>query len=71
LVEDGAVTRVVKNPTYKGDTVQFWNSLSAVGDESTWKVGYVDNCGKGQPNQAMQLGHAVPVCRFDNVRIGE
>jgi len=71
LVEDGAVTKVVKNPTYKGDTVQFWNSLSAVGDESTWEVAYVDNCGKGQPNQAMQLGHAVPVCRFDDVRIGD
>ncbi len=71
LVENGAVTRVVKNPTYKGDTLKFWNSLSAVGDQSTWKVAYVDNCGKGQPNQIMQLGHGVPVCRFDNVKIGE
>jgi TldD protein len=71
LVEDGQVTNVVKNSTYKGDTVRFWNSLSAVGDESTWQVVYVDNCGKGQPNQIMQLGHGIPVCRFDNVRIGE
>lgn len=71
LVEDGKVTQVVKNPTYKGDTLEFWNALSAVGDESTWKLEYVDNCGKGQPNQIMQLGHGVPVCRFDNVRIGE
>ncbi len=71
LVEDGQVTKVVKNATYKGDTVKFWNSLSAVGDESTWKVEFVENCGKGQPNQIMQLGHGVPVCRFDNVRIGE
>ena len=71
LVEDGKVTDVVKNSTYKGDTVKFYNSLSAVGDESTWTVRYVDNCGKGQPNQIMQLGHGVPVCRFDNVRIGE
>jgi TldD protein len=71
LVEDGEIGQVVKNPTYKDDTVKFWNSLSAVGDESTWQVGFVDNCGKGQPNQAMQLGHGVPVCRFDNVRIGE
>ena len=68
---DGQVTKVVKNSTYKGDTVRFWNSLSAVGDESTWQVVYVDNCGKGQPNQIMQLGHGIPVCRFDNVRIGE
>lgn len=71
LVEDGQITKVVKNPTYKGDTVKFWNSLSAVGDESTWEIGWVENCGKGQPNQLMQLGHAVPVCRFDDVRIGE
>jgi TldD protein len=71
LVEEGQVMKVVKNSTYKGDTVRFWNSLSAVGDESTWQVVYVDNCGKGQPNQVMQLGHGIPVCRFDNVRIGE
>jgi TldD protein len=71
MVEDGRRTRVVKNPTYKGATVKFWNSLSAVGDQSTWQVKFVDNCGKGQPNQIMQLGHGVPVCRFDNVRIGE
>jgi len=71
LVNDGEITRVVKNATYKGDTVRFWNSLSAVGDDSTWELVYVDNCGKGQPNQIMQLGHAVPVCRFDNVTIGE
>jgi TldD protein len=71
LVDDGQVTRVVKNSTYKGETLKFYNSLSAVGDRSTWKVKYVDNCGKGQPNQIMQLGHGVPVCRFDHVRIGE
>ncbi|MFZ3070585.1 MAG: TldD/PmbA family protein [Anaerolineaceae bacterium] len=71
LVEDGAVTGVVKNSTYKGDTVKFYNSLTAVGDERTWEVHYVDNCGKGQPNQIMQLGHGVPVCRFDNVTVGE
>ena len=71
LVEDGEITDVVKNSTYKGETVKFWNSLSKVGDKSTWEVQFVDNCGKGQPNQVMQLGHGVPVCRFDNVTIGE
>ena len=71
LVEDGRITKAVKNATYKGATLPFWNSLTAVGDPSTWEVHYVANCGKGQPNQIMQLGHGVPVCRFDNVRIGE
>jgi TldD protein len=71
LVEDGQRTRVVKNPTYMGNTLEFWNGLSAVGDESTWKLEFVHNCGKGQPNQVMHLGHGVPVCRFDHVRVGE
>ena len=71
LVDEGQITKVVKNSTYKGDTIKFWNSLSAVGDESTWEVAFIPNCGKGQPNQVMQLGHGVPVCRFDDVRIGE
>jgi TldD protein len=71
LVENGKITHVVKNPTYKGDTVKFWNSLVAVGDPSTWQLNFANNCGKGQPSQIMQLGHGVPVCRFDNIRIGE
>ncbi len=71
LVDDGKVGPVVKNSTYRGPTLKFWNSLSAVGDQSTWELAYVENCGKGQPNQIMQLGHGIPVCRFDNVRIGE
>ena len=31
MVEDGKRTHVVKNPTYRGETVQFYNSLNAVG----------------------------------------
>ncbi len=71
LVEDGQVLGVVKNSTYKGETLKFYNSLSMVGDQSTWEMRYVENCGKGQPNQIMQLGHGIPICRFDNVKIGE
>ena len=71
LVEDGQKKNMVRNPTYRGETLPFYNSLSAVGDERTWHVHYVDNCGKGAPNQIMQLGHGIPICRFDNVMVGE
>lgn len=70
-VKNGKKTRILKNPTYQGHTVEFYNSLSAVGDASTWKVWQVDNCGKGEPNQIMQLAHGIPVIRFDNVITGE
>ncbi len=71
LVEDGERKGVVKNCAYSGMTLDFYRSLTAVGDESTWEVQYVDNCGKGAPGQTMQLGHGVPVCRFDHVKVGE
>jgi TldD protein len=71
LVEDGQKKQVVKNPSYMGNTLEFYNSLSAVGDKTTWMLNFVANCGKGQPNQIMQLGHGIPICRFDNVRVGE
>ena len=70
-VEDGVKKHVVKNCAYSGMTLDFYRSLSAVGDQSTWEVQYVDNCGKGIPGQVMQLGHGVPVCRFDHVKVGE
>jgi len=70
LVEDGRITRVVKNPTYGMDTLPFWRALSAVGDERTRELVFVPNCGKGLPSQIMHLGHFVPVCRFENVPIG-
>jgi TldD protein len=70
-VKNGERTRVLRNPTYQGHTLEFYNSLSAVGDRSTWMVDQVDNCGKGEPNQVMQLGHGIPVVRFDDVITGE
>jgi len=70
-VKDGRRTRILRNPTYQGHTLEFYNSLDAVGDESTWRLMQVDNCGKGEPNQVMQLGHGVPVVRFGNVITGE
>ena len=70
LVEDGVNKGVVRNTTYGGDTLEFYRSLSAVGDASTWELQYVNNCGKGAPSQIMQLGHGIPVCRFDNVKVG-
>lgn len=70
-VKNGERTRVLRNPTYQGHTLEFYKSLTAVGDRSTWVVEQVNNCGKGEPNQIMQLGHGVPVVRFDNVITGE
>lgn len=70
-VKDGRRTRVLKNPTYHGHTLEFWRSLDKVGDESTWTLVSVNNCGKGEPNQVMEVGHGVPVMRFHACETGE
>jgi len=70
-VKDGKKTRVYKNSTYQGHTLEFWSSLDKVGDKSTWRLQQVPNCGKGEPNQLMELGHGIPVMRFRNVQTGE
>ena len=69
-VIDGEITNTVRNSTYRGDSLPFWNSLDQVGSEETWQLQQVFYCGKGQPNQIMRLGHGVPECRFSNVEIG-
>lgn len=70
-VKDGRRTRVLRNPTYHGHTLEFWNSLDKVGSQATWCLMQVPNCGKGEPNQIMELGHGIPVMRFRNVETGE
>ena len=47
-VKDGRRTRVLKNPTYHGHTLPFWHALDMVGDERTWSLQQVANCGKGR-----------------------
>jgi predicted Zn-dependent protease len=69
LIENGKLTRTVKNPNYRGITTPFWNSLKMVGDRSTLEVGGLGNCGKGEPNQVIFVGHASPACLFSNIEV--
>ncbi|KPW94086.1 TldD/PmbA family protein [Pseudomonas syringae] len=69
LIENGELKGVVKNPNYRAISAQFWKNLSAVGDASTFKVLGTPNCGKGEPNQVIRVGHASPACVFANVDV--
>jgi predicted Zn-dependent protease len=40
-----------------------------VGDKSTFDVMGTANCGKGEPNQAIRVGHASPACLFSKVEV--
>ncbi|MEO7107846.1 MAG: TldD/PmbA family protein [Rhodoferax sp.] len=67
LIKNGKLAGVVRNPNYRGVTVDFWNRLSAVGrDEETFGTPY---CGKGEPSQVIRVGHSSPPCLFKGVEV--
>ncbi|MCK5878013.1 MAG: TldD/PmbA family protein, partial [Candidatus Marithrix sp.] len=67
LIKNGELTQVVKNPNYRGISATFWRNLTKVGNESS--VFGVPNCGKGEPNQIMRVGHASPTCVFTDIDV--
>jgi predicted Zn-dependent protease len=69
LIEDGKLTRTVKNPNYRGKTLQFWSGLKAVGNEKTYDTYGSPFCGKGEPSQIIRVAHGSPFCLFSNVEV--
>ena len=69
LIENGKLTKILKNPNYRGISNPFWNSLKMVGNQDTFEMYGTPYCGKGEPNQSIRVGHASPVCLFENVEI--
>ncbi|WP_050738166.1 TldD/PmbA family protein [Methylococcus capsulatus] len=69
LIEDGRLTRVVRNPNYRGVTLPFWHSLKKVGSLDTLGIFGTPFCGKGEPHQMIRVGHASPHCLFANVEV--
>jgi len=69
LIKDGELGGLVRNPNYRGISATFWRNLAAVGDARSFEVWGTPNCGKGEPNQQIHVGHASPACVFHNVEI--
>ncbi len=69
LIENGKMTKTVKNPNYRGISNPFWRSLKGVGNADTFGIYGTPNCGKGEPNQVIRVGHASPACLFENIQV--
>lgn len=69
-IENGEMTKMIKNPTYEGITPEFWGSVSGICKKKHWKIFGTPNCGKGEPGQAAYVGHGIAPTRFEDVRIG-
>lgn len=69
LIENGKLTKTLRNPNYRATTPEFWGSLINLGNSSTWEMYGTPFCGKGEPNQAISVGHGSPVCVFANIEV--
>ncbi|WP_141736088.1 TldD/PmbA family protein [Oligoflexus tunisiensis] len=69
LIENGRLGRVVRKPNYRGISANFWRNLTMVGNEGTSDILGTAYCGKGEPNQAITVGHASPACLFSAVEV--
>jgi TldD protein len=70
LIENGKITKMVKNPTYFDMTPRFWGSCDAICNEKYWTLWGVNNCGKGQPIQGAEMSHGAAPSRFRRVKVG-
>ncbi len=69
IIEDGELGALVRNPGYRGISAGFWRNLTGVGRADTVEAWGTPSCGKGEPNQMIQVGHASPPCVFENVEV--
>jgi TldD protein len=69
-IKGGKLGQVYKNPTFSGRTVDFWNSVKAIADRSSWKVWGTPNCGKGQPGQNARTAQGASPILVSNVKAG-
>ncbi len=69
LIENGKLSNIVKKTNYRGISATFWRNLKMVGSKDTFEIMGTPNCGKGEPNQAIWVGHASPACLFTDVDV--
>ncbi|SMF55570.1 TldD/PmbA family protein [Pseudobacteriovorax antillogorgiicola] len=69
VIRNGELAEVVRKPNYRGISASFWRSLSQVGNQESRDILGTPYCGKGEPNQAIAVGHASPACVFKNIEV--
>lgn len=68
-IRGGKIVGQLKDVAYQGSTVDFWNSMEAVGGPSTYVLGGSFSCGKGQPGQGAPVSHGCPAALFRQVNV--
>ncbi len=68
-IKGGKIVGQLRNVAYQSMTTDFWGSMKAVGNQSTWVLGGAFNCGKAQPGQVAAVSHGAPAAIFEQVNV--
>lgn len=66
-IRGGKRARLLRLPTYQGETLSFWRSCDAIAGPEAWRLHGVVNCGKGNPMQIVEMSHGAAPARFRGV----
>jgi len=68
-IKDGEITGPLRDVAYQSNTQEFWNSCTAICDESDYRFGGSFFDGKGQPGQISAVSHGCSTARFNDVNV--
>lgn len=68
-IKDGKIIGMLNDVAYQANTQEFWNSCTAIADESDYRLGGAFNDGKGQPQQANAVSHGCATTRFNGINV--
>ncbi len=68
-IRDGRLDGQLRDVAYQATTTDFWNSMEAVGGQTTWRLGGAFNCGKAQPGQVAAVSHGCPSALFRGINV--
>ncbi|RNI26077.1 TldD/PmbA family protein [Rufibacter latericius] len=68
-IKDGKIVGPLKDVAYQSNTQEFWNSCTAICDESDYRLGGSFFDGKGQPTQVSAVSHGSATTRFNGVNV--
>lgn len=68
-IKSGKLVGQLNDVAYQGNTIEFWNSMEAVGGKNTFILFGTFQCGKGLPGQAAPASHGCPAGLFRSVNV--
>lgn len=68
-IKDGKIAGMLNDVAYQSNTQEFWNSCSAICDESDYKMFGSFFDGKGQPPQISAVSHGSSTTRFNEINV--